>query len=144
MVQRSNALGEQRSWRMATCFGGMTCIKPSKIVYYSLFYSLLSLIFVQSTLSLDFKGENSKTFSQCEKCKIVVESFKDVSVFTVFCSFLNTFFFQGLKRTANGKHEGGDAHWEEKKLRNYANSEIRLIEIQESLCHEVSLGKDQV
>ncbi|XP_017485388.1 PREDICTED: cysteine-rich with EGF-like domain protein 2 [Rhagoletis zephyria] len=79
-----------------------------------------------STLSLDFKGGNSKTYSQCEKCKIVVDSFKE-----------------GLKRTARGKHEGGDAHWEEKKLSNYANSEIRLTEIQENLCHEVSLGKDQ-
>ena len=57
---------------------------------------------------------------------------------------LSIFHFQGLKRTARGKHEGGDAHWEEKKLSNYANSEIRLTEIQENLCHEVSLGKDQV
>lgn len=54
------------------------------------------------------------------------------------------FCFQGLKNTKRGKFEGGDAHWEENKLNNYANSEIRLAEIQESLCHELSTGKDQV
>ena len=46
--------------------------------------------------------------------------------------------------TSRGKHEGGDAHWEEKKLNNYGNSEIRLIEIQENLCQELPNGKDQV
>lgn len=65
-------------------------------------------------------------------------------MFLLSLSFSKQITFQGLKRTARGKHEGGDAHWEEKKLSNYANSEIRLIEIQESLCHEVALGKDQV
>jgi len=49
-----------------------------------------------------------------------------------------------LKRTSRGKHEGGDAYWEENRLTNYADSEIRLVEIQESLCHEISAGKDQV
>jgi len=52
-------------------------------------------------------------------------------------------FIEGLKRTSRGKHEGGDADWEENKMLNYANSEIRLIEIQEHLCLEVPSGKDQ-
>lgn len=117
-----NNVGEQRSRRI----GGVQSSVMTCLTALPLLFLLLSFIFVQSTLSLDFKGGNSKTYSQCEKCKIVVDSFKE-----------------GLKRTARGKHEGGDAHWEEKKLSNYANSEIRLTEIQENLCHEVSLGKDQ-
>ncbi len=49
-----------------------------------------------------------------------------------------------MERTARGKFEGGDADWEEKKLRSYANSEVRLVEIQEKLCSDVSRGEDQV
>ncbi len=49
-----------------------------------------------------------------------------------------------MDRTSRGKYEGGDTHWEENKLGSYANSEIRLTEIQELLCNELSTGKDQV
>lgn len=49
-----------------------------------------------------------------------------------------------MTKTARGKFEGGDADWEEKKLRSYSNSEVRLVEIQEKLCSEVSRGEDQV
>lgn len=49
-----------------------------------------------------------------------------------------------MDRTSRGKFEGGDADWEEKKLRSYANSEVRLVEIQEKLCTDVSKGEDQV
>lgn len=49
-----------------------------------------------------------------------------------------------MEKTATGKFEGGDAHWEESKLRKYQNSEIRLVEIQEGLCSDLSEGKDQV
>lgn len=45
--------------------------------------------------------------------------------------------FKALVKTAGGKHEGGDAHWEENKLNNYADSEIRLAEIQEDLCNDL-------
>lgn len=48
-----------------------------------------------------------------------------------------------MKRTAKGKFEGGDAAWEEEKLGNYATSEIRLVEIQETVCSEVEEGRDQ-
>ena len=51
---------------------------------------------------------------------------------------------QGMERTSRGKFEGGDADWEEKKLRSYSNSEVRLVEIQEKLCSDVSKGEDQV
>ncbi|CAG2114041.1 unnamed protein product, partial [Medioppia subpectinata] len=49
----------------------------------------------------------------------------------------------GVERTARGKFEGGDTHWEEAKMGSYANSEIRLTEIQELLCSELATGKDQ-
>lgn len=49
-----------------------------------------------------------------------------------------------MERTSRGKFEGGDADWEEKKLRSYSNSEVRLVEIQEKLCSDVSKGEDQV
>ena len=49
-----------------------------------------------------------------------------------------------MERTSRGKFEGVDADWEETRLRNYASSEIRLVEIQEKLCSEVLRGQDQV
>lgn len=53
-------------------------------------------------------------------------------------------FLKGMTRTARGKFEGGDADWEEKKLRSYSNSEVRLVEIQEKLCSGVIKGENQV
>lgn len=47
-----------------------------------------------------------------------------------------------MERTARGKHEGGDAAWEEQRLKNYKISELRLVDIQESLCKEVDRGQD--
>ncbi|EFA11210.1 cysteine-rich with EGF-like domain protein 2 [Tribolium castaneum] len=62
----------------------------------------------------------------CRACKIFIESFK-----------------KGIEKTKKGKFEGGDTAWEEEKLGSYATSEIRLIEIQESVCSDVVEGKDQ-
>lgn len=39
---------------------------------------------------------------------------------------------------------GGDSAWEEENKKTYKNSELRLTEIQEMLCSEVSVGKDHV
>ncbi|KAK9889428.1 hypothetical protein WA026_004698 [Henosepilachna vigintioctopunctata] len=69
---------------------------------------------------------NQKKLPPCKSCKVFIESLK-----------------KGIERTANGKFEGGDTDWEEKKLGTYANSEIRLTEIQEKLCSDVEEGKDQ-
>lgn len=49
-----------------------------------------------------------------------------------------------MERTSRGKFEGGDADWEEKKMRQYANSEVRLVEIQEKLCTDITRGENQV
>lgn len=59
------------------------------------------------------------------------------------CTTLVTSFEAGLERTSRGKHAGGDAAWEEGKLRAYRSSEVRLVEIQEGLCREVKRANDQ-
>ncbi|XP_050663880.1 cysteine-rich with EGF-like domain protein 2 isoform X2 [Leptidea sinapis] len=62
----------------------------------------------------------SKSLGECYSCKLFVESFK-----------------KGLERTSRGKFEGGDAAWEEEKLKkSYKRSEIRLVDIQEGICRE--------
>ncbi|XP_031769622.2 cysteine-rich with EGF-like domain protein 2 isoform X2 [Galleria mellonella] len=62
----------------------------------------------------------SKSLGECQACKLFIDSFKN-----------------GLERTARGKYEGGDAAWEEEKLKkSYKRSEMRLIDIQESICKE--------
>jgi hypothetical protein len=72
------------------------------------------------------KDKPSKGLGQCSVCKSLVASFD-----------------KGLKSTARGKFEGGDTDWEESRLGSYQDSELRLIEIQEKLCSDVSTGKDQ-
>lgn len=105
----------------------MTCIKLRFHVQCAIMM-LMVVLTIQVTLTFGQKyvlDKNAK-YNSCDKCRMLVESFK-----------------KGLKMTSRGKHEGGDAHWEEKKLNNYGNSEIRLIEIQENLCQELPNGKDQ-
>jgi protein disulfide-isomerase len=48
-----------------------------------------------------------------------------------------------LEKTQRGKHGGGDADWEEKKLGSYKTSEVRLVEIQEMLCTDIVRGEQQ-
>lgn len=48
-----------------------------------------------------------------------------------------------MVKTARGKHDGGDAVWEEQRMRSYKNSEVRLVEILESLCRDLERGEDQ-
>lgn len=49
-----------------------------------------------------------------------------------------------MDRTARNKFDGGDAAWEEEKMKSYRNSEVRLVEIQEKLCTDLEKGEDQV
>ncbi|XP_050077914.1 cysteine-rich with EGF-like domain protein 2 [Anopheles maculipalpis] len=62
----------------------------------------------------------------CKACTVLVNSFRD-----------------GIKRTERAKHDGGDAAWEEERLGSYKTSELRLVEIQERLCTDVTRGEDQ-
>lgn len=69
-------------------------------------------------------NNEDKELSSCEICRLVVQSFE-----------------KGIVNTARGKHEGGDTSWEERNLKSYADSEVRLVEIQEGLCEDVTKGK---
>lgn len=69
---------------------------------------------------------HQKKFPPCKACKVFVDSFK-----------------KGIEQTSKGKFEGGDTAWEEQKLGSYANSEIRLTEIQENICSDIEEGRDQ-
>lgn len=68
----------------------------------------------------------SEFLPDCQACKLLVDSFK-----------------KGLDRTSRYKFEGGDATWEESKLGKYAESEVRLTEIEEELCKDVVKGQLQ-
>ncbi|KAL8578602.1 hypothetical protein ACOMHN_015058 [Nucella lapillus] len=55
--------------------------------------------------------------SHCSVCKEIAKSF-----------------MQGLERTKKSNYGGGNTDWEETRLGQYANSEVRLTEILEHLC----------
>lgn len=59
------------------------------------------------------------------------------------CQSLVKSFLAAVAKTTRQSFAGGDADWEKQKLGTYENSELRLIEIQEMLCSDVDLGKDQ-
>ncbi|KAK0074232.1 hypothetical protein PV326_012632, partial [Microctonus aethiopoides] len=68
----------------------------------------------------------SKKLPPCAACKALVESFK-----------------KGIEKTKRGKFEGGDTAWEEDNQKSYAKSEVRLTEIQEGLCKDLTSGEIQ-
>ena len=81
---------------------------------------------IHSTKSLDRdKIKNSKPLNECSRCKLLTDSF-----------------MHWLEKTARGKHEGGDAAWEEAKLKSYSRSEMRLVDIQEKLCSDLKVNQD--
>lgn len=59
------------------------------------------------------------------------------------CSTLVKSFELGMEKTSRGKYEGGDTAYEEEKMGKYKYSEVRLVEIHEQLCTDVTRGKDQ-
>ncbi|XP_037052339.1 cysteine-rich with EGF-like domain protein 2 isoform X2 [Bradysia coprophila] len=70
--------------------------------------------------------KKSTKLPPCQSCTKLVESFK-----------------KGMEKTERGKHEGGDAAWEEQRLGSYKRSEVRLVDIQEGLCNDIIVGQDQ-
>ncbi|KAM3965160.1 cysteine-rich with EGF-like domain protein 2-A [Aphomia sociella] len=75
--------------------------------------------------SPDASKINSDKLNECQRCKVLTDSFNN-----------------WLEKTSRGKYEGGDAAWEEAKLKSYARSEVRLVEIQEGLCSELKRHQD--
>ncbi|UJR33181.1 hypothetical protein I4U23_020636 [Adineta vaga] len=50
------------------------------------------------------------------------------------CRKIGEKFVEGYKKTAGSNFGGGNTDWEEKKLKGYAKSETRLIEVLENAC----------
>lgn len=110
-----------------------------------------------NNLDEKLKAEKQQKFPPCKSCTMFVESFKKVSrkfyffcldfdffLFLRFFSYLTCMsLFKGMEKTQRGKHGGGDAAWEEKKLGSYKTSELRLTEIQEMLCTDITRGEQQ-
>lgn len=63
---------------------------------------------------------------------------KDVKSACSTCKQITDNFSKGFERTANQNFGGGNTAWEERKLSKYETSEIRLVEILESLCESSS------
>ena len=60
------------------------------------------------------------------------------------CTALVASFEAGMEKTSRGKLGGGDTAWEEKNQGSgYGQSEVRLVEIQETLCKDVERGELQ-
>ncbi|XP_015916835.1 cysteine-rich with EGF-like domain protein 2 [Parasteatoda tepidariorum] len=83
---------------------------------------------INSETKVDSKASKKKTevLPPCQACKMLANSFK-----------------KGIERTSRGKFEGGDASWEKSRLKSYAESEIRLVEIQEKLCIDEEKAAEQ-
>lgn len=80
------------------------------------------------TSSPDKDKIKSAKLPPCSACASFVKSFEN-----------------GIERTARGRFDGGDAAWEEKNQRKgYAISEVRFVEIQETVCRDVARGESQV
>ncbi|XP_046922422.1 protein disulfide isomerase CRELD2 isoform X3 [Lynx rufus] len=62
-------------------------------------------------------GETAKKATPCKRCRELVDKFN-----------------QGMVDTAKKNFGGGNTAWEEKALSKYEFSEVRLLEIMESLC----------
>nr|XP_040579641.1 cysteine-rich with EGF-like domain protein 2 isoform X1 [Lepeophtheirus salmonis]XP_040579645.1 cysteine-rich with EGF-like domain protein 2 isoform X1 [Lepeophtheirus salmonis]XP_040579650.1 cysteine-rich with EGF-like domain protein 2 isoform X1 [Lepeophtheirus salmonis] len=93
----------------------------------SLFFLFPLIVLCDRNLSPKKHAKDSAKLPPCAGCAALVNSFN-----------------RGLERTSRGKLEGGDAAWEEKKQKEgYSNSEVRFVEIQESLCRDIERGEIQ-
>ncbi|XP_037294452.1 cysteine-rich with EGF-like domain protein 2 [Manduca sexta] len=95
---------------------------PKILLLYLFFLCKLS---ISKRISPDLSSLRTGKLEDCQRCKILTDSFK-----------------HWLSGTSRGKHEGGDAAWEEAKLKSYSRSEMRLVEIQEGLCSELKKYQD--
>lgn len=92
-----------------------------------LFLTALHAVVIHGSQPFSEKDRlKAELLPECQACKQLVDSFK-----------------KGIERTSRYKFEGGDATWEEKKQGKYAESEVRLTEIQEELCKDIVKGQVQ-
>ncbi|XP_062339158.1 cysteine-rich with EGF-like domain protein 2 [Osmerus eperlanus] len=74
------------------------------------------------------------TFILLSQCTVA----KDVKSLCSTCKQITENFNKGFERTAKQNFGGGNTAWEERKLSKYETSEIRLVEILESVCDSSS------
>lgn len=102
-------------------------IKPlsiRSILFCTIFIG--DLITGKKVSSTGHATERSGKLNECIQCKLLSDSFN-----------------HWLDKTSRGKYDGGDAAWEESKLKSYARSEVRLVEVQEGLCSELKKHQDK-
>lgn len=92
---------------------------------FLLYFLILSKIITCEKATSDFNGIKTDITNECQHCKLLTDSLK-----------------YWLHKTSRGKFDGGDAAWEEAKLKSYPRSEVRLVEIQEGLCSELKKRQD--
>lgn len=78
----------------------------------SLLLTVLTFLLIVSVIHAKSKAE-----ARCAVCKEIAENF-----------------MKGVERTKKSNYGGGNTDWEETRLGQYANSEVRLTEIVEHLC----------
>lgn len=71
----------------------MTCNSKTKVLI-RLFGILSLLLFAQAVKF----GTNSKTLNPCERCRIVVDSFREVSLAKIFFIFISNVLFSGFEK----------------------------------------------
>lgn len=95
-------------------------------MYSYKYWIIINLLFSWIFLSTANKKESRK--SQLDECKL--------------CKLLTKSFNHWMVKTSRNKYDGGDAAWEESKLKSYSKSEVRLVEIQEGMCSELKKHQD--
>ncbi|XP_039753738.1 cysteine-rich with EGF-like domain protein 2 [Pararge aegeria] len=103
----------------------MATINIAKLLAIVVVFTLMEPTISSQERTKDRGKLTSNKLNECRRCKVLTDSF-------------NTW----LDKTSRGKHEGGDVAWEEAKLKSYARSEMRFVEIQEGLCSELKMHKD--
>lgn len=134
MLLGSNVIGDKPHdiFRKSTTSSKMSALKYIPVILLLMLYQLSTIQANLQSPDLNLpppklNNEDAKDKpDQCEACKLLVKSFE-----------------KGMDKTMRGKHEGGDTSWEEKNLKSYTDSEVRLVEIQEELCDDVDNGKAQ-
>lgn len=96
-----------------------------KLLIFFLHFVRINEIICKKISLPDIDLHSGSSIGECQQCKILTDSFN-----------------HWLEKTSRGKYEGGDAAWEEAKLKSYSRSEMRLVEVQEGLCSEVKKHKD--
>lgn len=86
-----------------------------KVISLSLtFYTVLLIVAI-------VEAAKKKKGPQCDTCKEIVKKFH-----------------KGVEKTKKSNYGGGNTDWEERALGDYANSEVRLVEIMDELCDGAS------